>query len=403
MIERQHAKLGPSGWKKWSTCPGSVALEAHFPNETSEFAAEGTAMHYVREQCLLTGKDVHEFVGDEVKADGFTFEVTNEWVNWIQPGVDRLREEGGELYVEKRVSLEAWVEGEFGTVDALVILPDLIIVDDFKGGRGVVVAAERNGQAMQYALGAWENIARHKTKATDFLIRIDQPRVPGGGSEWRCTLDELLRFAENEYVPAAEAAKQEDAPLVPSPDACQFCTAASNAACPALHSYCAEMFGIDIDNTDLAEVPAMPDIDQLTPEKRSYIIKHQKMLSKWLQSIHGLQLSEALAGHETPGFKAVETTGDRQWVDPEEAEKYWTKRLPKKDCYTQKLKSPAQIERVAGTRVWSAAQDMIHRPPGKPALVPETDPRPALIPVVDLLGDLDDEPETVTEELDDLI
>jgi hypothetical protein len=164
------------------------------------------------------------------------------------------------------------------------------------------------------------------------------------------------------------------------------------------------MFGIDIYNPDLAKVPAMPDIDQLTPEKRSYIIKHQKMLSKWLQSLHGLQLSEALAGNDTPGFKAVETTGDRSWRDPEEAEKYWTKRLPKKDCYTQKLKSPAQIERVAGTRVWAAAQDMIHRPPGKPALVPESDPRPALIPVTDLLEDLDDEPTGSSDELlDDLI
>jgi hypothetical protein len=40
-----HAILGPSSYHRWSACPGSVEAEAPLPNESSEFASEGTAMH----------------------------------------------------------------------------------------------------------------------------------------------------------------------------------------------------------------------------------------------------------------------------------------------------------------------------------------------------------------------
>ena len=46
---------------------------------------------------------------------------------------------------------------------------------------------------MLYALGFWWNVARHVSKATQFLIRIDQPRCAGGGGEWRISLEDLLK------------------------------------------------------------------------------------------------------------------------------------------------------------------------------------------------------------------
>lgn len=403
-IQRAHARLGPSGYKRWSTCPGSVSLSKQFPDETSEYAAEGTAAHWVREQCLLTGKDVTDFVGDKVKADGYEFEVQPEWVNWLQPGIDRLREAPGKLYVEQRVSLEAWVEGEFGTVDGLVISDELIIVDDLKFGRGVAVNAERNGQLMIYALGAWENIARHLTDGTEFLLRIDQPRVPGGGSEWRCTLDELLLFAEHEYAPAARATLDPDAPLNPSIDACQFCKAATHFACPALHRFMADLLGFEFD--DWRNL-TLPDIDNLSPEQRSHIVKHSGMIRKWLGQAHEFHLNQALHGGDTPGYKAVATLGDRSWRDEDEAEEFWLGKMPAKDVFTKKLKSPVQMEKISGTRNWAKAQALITRPEGKPALVPEDDPRPALQALADMLEDLDDEFNDLlgveTDDLEDLI
>lgn len=403
-----HSPRSPSGWKKIKNCPGSIAMEAHFEDATSEFAAEGTAAHWVREQCLLNDKDVHEYIGTTFLVEGYFIEAKPDWVRFLQPGIDRIREEGGRRFIEKRCDLGAWAPGESGSVDCGIVLPDLIIVDDLKFGRGVIVDAEHNGQLMQYALGFWDQIARHETDATDFLLRIDQPRA-GGGSEWRCTLDDLLRFAEDEWLPALYESRQPDAPLRASVDGCQFCLAAANGGCPELHRFVQELTGLDPDQTDLSQEPEMPDVDQLSPERRSYIVQHAKMVEKWLKSIHGVHLSKALAGEETPGFKAVRTEGNRAWRDEQEAEEFFTGRVPKKEMYSQKLKGPAQMEMVAGTRIWAKAQELIVRPEGPAALVPESDKRPALIPVVDLLDDLDDDDDLLgaspaaDDDYDDLI
>src|SRR5690625_668338 len=124
-------------------------------------------------------------------------------------------------------------------------------------------------------------------------------------------------------------------------------------------------------------------------------------------------------GRRSAGFEGVATLGDRAWTSEAEAEAFWKGKIPDKDLYTRKLKSPAQVEKLAGTRNWKKAEDtIVVRPEGKPALVPEDDPRPALIPLTDLLDDLDGDPqddlladldellgdtEEAEEELDDLI
>jgi hypothetical protein len=392
-------------------CAGKPRMEERFPNESSEFSSEGTAMHSVREMCLTTGRDVQEFVGELIGADELFFEVTDEWVTWLQPGIDRIREAKGFTWVfEYRTEMGPWIEGGFGTLDAGGISPELIIIDDLKGGRGIRVDAVSNKQLMIYALGFWMNYARHLTKAKKFLLRIDQPRVPGGGSEWEVTLDELLVFAE-EVAAAAIATLDPDAPLQPSVKGCQFCRAASNAACYALDQFVLDLLGMNLEDLDAARTkePKLNEYDKLAPERRSYVLKHAALIRKWLAGFHEAALDDAMRGLPVPGFKPVATQGDRAWVSEEAAEEYWKSKMPAKDIYVQRLKSPTQMETAAGTRNWSKAQDLIHRPEGKPALVPESDKRDALIPLLDLLDDLTDGlddlavTETTVDDLDDLI
>jgi len=394
-------------------CPGKPRMEERFPDENSEFSSEGTAAHTVRERCLNEGLDVVDLVGETVVADGLSFTVTDDWARWLQPGIDRIREAKAEWVFEYRVQMDPWIEGGFGTLDAGGISDDLITIDDLKFGRGVTVEAERNKQMMIYALGFWMNYARHRTKAKRFLLRIDQPRVAGGGSEWYTTLDELLVFAE-EVAAAAIATLDPDAPLNPSPKGCRFCRAAKHTACHALDRFVLELLGISLDDLDAnrRRKPELAEHASLTPERRSYVLEHKSLITSWVNNLHAAALDDALKGLPVPGFKAVATLGDRTWADEQEAEEFWKAKMPAKAIYTQKLKSPAQMEHVAGTRNWKAAQELIHRPDGKPALVPESDKREALIPVINLLDDLDDldddliaggEIQNEVDELDDLI
>lgn len=401
----EHHRLSPSDAEGWMVCHGKPRMEDRFPEEASEFSSEGTAAHAVREACLREHRNVEEFVGEKIEADGQLFEVTADWVDYLQPGIDQIREFKGAWVFEYRVEMDPWIPGGFGTLDAGGISDELIIIDDLKFGRGVLVNAERNKQLMIYALGFWMNYARHHTKATRFLLRIDQPRVSGRGSEWEVSLDQLLLFAE-EVAAAAIATLDPDAPLVPSEKGCRFCRAAKNASCYALDQFILDLLGLSLEDLDnpRTQEPTMIEYDKLDPERRSYVLTHTGMIRSWLTNLHNVALSDAQAGQDVPGFKAVATLGDRSWTSEAEAEAFFKGRVPAKDMYSQKLKSPAQMEKVAGTRVWTKAErELVHRPAGKPALVPESDPRPALIPLQDLLEDLDDPTDDLLDDLDDLL
>lgn len=397
-----HHRHSPSGAEQWFNCPGSLNKSDGLPDETSEYSSEGTAAHTVREICLNTGKDVQDLVGEWIPADDLFFEVTAEWVHYLQPGIDRIRDAKGIKWVfEFRTEMDPWIPGGFGTLDAGGISKNLIIIDDLKFGRGVIVDAERNKQLMIYALGFWNNYARHHTKARNFLLRIDQPRVAGQGSEWEVTLDELLEFAE-ELEAAVIRTLDPDAPLNPGPKQCQFCRAGRNIRCEALDEFVLDLLGLTPTDLDklFKERPELIATDTMNTERRSYVLAHASMISTWINTLKGTALRDAIQGEEVPGFKAVATEGDRAWTSEQQAEEFWRGKMPEKEIFTRKLKSPAQMELIAGTRNWAKAADLIHRPEGSPALVPESDKRPALLPLSDLLDNLDDMDD---EGLDDLI
>ena len=51
-MPEKHAKLSASGSKKWINCPASIAMESKFPDESSEYAREGTTAHSLGEAKL---------------------------------------------------------------------------------------------------------------------------------------------------------------------------------------------------------------------------------------------------------------------------------------------------------------------------------------------------------------
>lgn len=382
-----HAFLSPSAAGRWMTCPGSAQLEAEYPDETSVFAAEGTAFHAVVSDCLELGMEPHDFVGHTREADGYEFEITDEMADHAVFGLDLIREMRGDLHIEHRVDLGAWLPGQFGTLDVGIVRDDLIVIFDWKYGRGVPVYPQRNFQLMLYALGFWDNVARHKTDTQNFRLIIEQPRIFGAGGSWDCTLKELLQFGEH-AVEQAEAAFRKDAPLHASDKACQFCKARPD--CPEFHRFNLELLDMAFDDLDTEDAPNLLDVGEMTPERRAYVARHASMFRKWMDDLHGRVLNDAVTGAApTPGLKAVEgRAGPRKWSDEKKAEGLMVRSVGKRKAFEQKLLSPTQAEKVLSTSAWGRAQKYIERADPKPSLVNENDRREALKPATDLFDDV---------------
>lgn len=418
---RAHARLSPSDSGRWLNCPGSINLTAGLgEGETSIYAAEGTFAHSIRETCLSDGSTAYDHVGETAVVDGYEFTWKYEDARYLQPGIDRINLFGGEKVVEYKVDLDRWMPGNFGTLDTGLVLPDLIIINDLKWGTGELVEAHRNTQQMIYALGFWQNVARWETKATDFLLMIDQPRAKRRGGvagiemadlddeededveplvpgEFRITLDELLEFGRELKV-KARATKDPDAPRVPGKKQCRWCVATKVLGmCPEYENWWLSDLGITFDNLDESVelgLPVRPP-KRLTPERRTALLRAWPEIKRWFETQHAAALLDALAGDfdRVPGLKAVSgREGNRVWEDAKLAEAWLSRKtftdpdtldlrrgiaLPADQIFTKKLKSPAGIEKIIGTG--NIPKTLIERGRAKPVLVPFNDPKPALL------------------------
>lgn len=48
----QHAKYSASGSEGWLNCAGKIAMEMGRPDESSPYADEGSAAHFLAAECL---------------------------------------------------------------------------------------------------------------------------------------------------------------------------------------------------------------------------------------------------------------------------------------------------------------------------------------------------------------
>lgn len=228
-----HAKFSPSGAHRWMPCPASIALESDYPNESSEYADEGTAAHTILAECLLEGKDAIAHLGRvvtvEQKEDDGTitssrdFTVDEEMAMHIQSTLDSVRRRAATrtLLVEQKVEFTKSIgtlEKQFGTSDIIMVSEDgeEVDVEDFKYGAGVKVYASEivgyetitdeeagtfdkipilrgNKQMLSYALGVLETFGGIIGDFKRFNLRVHQPRCDGGWEdEFTVTLEDVL-------------------------------------------------------------------------------------------------------------------------------------------------------------------------------------------------------------------
>ncbi len=237
-----HAKLSASGAKRWLACPRSVALEAYFPETTSDYAEEGTKAHAHGEALLHfmldrtvpnTMSDKEKKYREDLKAlDAEMYSNVDSYVEYCTDKYqERILQNGwAVMLIEERLDFSNIVPGGFGTGDCLIISNGFLDIIDLKYGKGVPVSANENPQLRLYATGAINDLECIFGRLDNISTTIFQPRLHSIETEV-LQRDELKRWAKEYVAPKAAKANNNEGDYNPGAEQCKFCKA--KATCRA--------------------------------------------------------------------------------------------------------------------------------------------------------------------------
>lgn len=400
-VPLEHSRLGPSTWARWLRCVGAPNAEAGLPDTAGVEAAQGTVFHEMVSDCLTYGLLPEHFLGSKMIENGFEIEVDREMVDSAEEGmayVEQMAAQPGvQLFVEKRVSIEPWCgPGEFGTTDVgLVNVSERWIkILDWKYGMEPVYAVE-NDQGRGYCLGFWHTIAAKlfggDPSDIEVEIIIEQPRVPGAGGAWKTTMSRVLEWGE--WVKRQAMKTQDpDAPRTPGEKQCRWCKA--RKTCGAYAQFMLDVMALTFDEIDEGADFDLPPIlpKNVTPERRSYILKHKSLIDRWLDDLHASAYHDAVHGLPTPGLKLVDGRRPaRKWSEDKlhKAKSALLQHLDEDKVFPRSMISPAQAEKEIGKSKFARKLDrFVDEGEAKPVLADERDTREARPTIADAFDDL---------------
>lgn len=262
-----HALLSPSGMPAAIRCLAKPHRERGLPDQSSSFADEGTAAHFLMEQCLLQNVDADAFKGCRIQVkDGVTefhtsgqYPVGLDMIGPMQKALDYVRAvaDGATIYTEQKLSIahitgEHWhkvtgavcfkndagqyidfdngdiypqddVEPATGTTDVWIIKGSVAHSIDLKWGMGVQVFAKDNEQQEMYTDAGLQEFD-FLEEVEEIHLHILQPRLQHfdehvlSRAELAARID-LIRKASKEiaFTPG------EMLPAVPGEKQCKFC------------------------------------------------------------------------------------------------------------------------------------------------------------------------------------
>lgn len=401
-----HAILAPSGSSRWMKCTPSARLCSQEPQKDTIFTREGTIAHAMAEDLLLTALDQNWDEWREDYAEKFRIaqeslkagkggiiagvpaeDLRRQIADAEDLGLDpwemlsivsehycrivwedfldaKYRDPEAVLLVEAQLKLDEFIPEGFGSSDAVIIFDRTLSVYDLKYGKGVKVSARGNTQMRCYALGAYLGPAElYDIKEVSMVII--QPRLQWVSVD-ALTSDELMDWAENELRPAAVMAYQGLGSFAAG-EHCRFCPIAPRCKTLALQASVAK----DIDRS----------ADLMTNEQIADILRKVGTLKSWISNIESYALDLALSGTPVPGFKVVEGRSLRTIPDQAAAVKALAAAGLDEDSYLRprELKTISDLEKLLTKKGFATILGQyVVKPQGKPTLVEDTDPRPAM-------------------------
>jgi len=392
----QHSMLGASVMARRLGCPGSLRMCRDIPSESSVYAREGTAAHTLGEKCLRENKVPEEYMGVSIQVEEDTFIVDEDMAEAVGYYVADVRNDherlqpGAKLHVEKSFNLDWFAPGlnMYGTNDACIEqFMGLLVVDDYKHGKGVLVSAEDNVQLKYYALGAlWDPLMKEAKPFTKIICKIWQPRAPGD----KCTEaiykpKDLAEWGYDVLLPGAKACLDPDAPLHAG-DWCQFCPATHT--CPEIRRQTFEASKIAFEEHSIipsvGSVAELPSVEELTPEETSKVLSVLPLIEPWIKAVKAHALDNMQRGKKYPGFKLVRGRASRKWIDEAEAIAQLEGVLGDGIYAPQKLKSVAQMEKALKKIKHEGAWGDLFEVTRGVALASESDRREEYIPSIEI-------------------
>lgn len=359
-----HSVLGASAADRWMNCTPSAQLTAGMEDETTTFAAEGTAAHALCEWKVR--KALKMRAGRRPTSDYWTDEMeefTDDYRDYILDLVGQAKQHCKDpvTLIEQHLDFSCYVPDGFGTGDFLLVADKELNVVDFKYGRGVAVYADHNPQMMLYALGAL-NLFDCLYDIEQVTMTIFQPRL-SSISTWTISTEELYQWAEEVLKPKAELAAKGEGDFV-SGSWCRFCKARNTCRARA------ESF------LELARMEFQPPA-LLSDEEVAEVMEKADELSKWASDVMAYAQAEAIEnGKHWNGYKLVEGRSVRKFSDEAKVEAA-AKEAGYTDIYNKSLITLTAFEKLMGKEAFAEILGQyVTKPAGKLTLVPVSDKRP---------------------------
>ena len=375
--ERAHSLLSASKAEQWINCPPSARLQEGIPDRRSEYAEEGTAAHELaelrlRRRLLPCNRAKRKELDDAMEAfktsskfyDAEMESAVTFYCDFVEERfmAAKARSKDSIVLFEEELDFSEWVPEGKGIGDIVLIADGVMEIIDLKYGKGVPVSAVGNPQIRLYALGALADYG-YLYDIREVHMTIVQPRLDNISTDVM-TVDELLEWAENVVRPAAELAFAGKGDFKPG-NHCRWCKVKATCRARADENLKALQYEF--------QDPALLTLDEI-----GQILHIAQKLHEWAKDVQEYALDQAVRGTRFPGWKLVEGRSNRKITDEEEA----VKRLGSAGV-TQFMRTSllplGELEKLVGKkRLAELLGELIQKPPGKPVLVPETDPRPEL-------------------------